>query len=122
MSISPSGSSQPSPGNNFSLTCSAVIKDIPLPANVSSPTFEWFIGASGNAVLPSGASPTVTTIMNSSSSTNSTYTSTLQFSPFSQSHAGMYTCRLGVGRLVNSTNITVNGTTVFLKINYFYII
>jgi hypothetical protein len=37
------------------------------------------------------------------------YSSTLQFSPLSQSHAGMYTCRLGPGRLVNSVAITVNG-------------
>ncbi len=111
VTISPSGPSQPNPGDIFSLTCSAIIKDVPLPPNVPSPTFVWFVDTSSNASLPSGVSP-MATIMNSTNSTN-TYTSTLKFSPFSQSHAGMYTCRLGIGRLANSTNIiTVNGTIV----------
>ena len=69
------------------------------------PTFEWFFGPNGNAPLPSSLT-TPATVLNSH-----TYTSTLQFSPLSQSHAGNYTCRLGAGRLVNSTMVTVNGIT-----------
>ena len=107
VTISPSGSSSGSPGDDFSLTCSAAtINNSPLPSNVPSLIFEWFYGPSGNASLPFGVTPTATI-----SSNGSTYTSTLQFSPLNQSHAGMYTCRLGAGRLVNSTNVTVNGTS-----------
>ena len=67
------------------------------------PDFEWFYGSNGNALLLSGLTPTVTVL------TSGVYTSTLQFSPLSQSHTGDYTCRLGVGSLVNSAMVTVNG-------------
>ena len=113
VTISPLGSSSGSPGDDFSLTCSATIVDNHLPSDVPSPTFEWFYGPSGNASLPFGLTPMATV-----SSNGSTYTSTLQFSPLSQSHAGMYTCRLGAGRLVNSTNVTVNGTSIIFVINF----
>ena len=65
----------------------------------------WSYGPNSNASLPSGLTPPVTTLSLSSN----TYTSTLQFSVLSQSHTGMYTCRLGAGRLVNSAMVTVNG-------------
>ena len=101
MILSPSGPSIA--GDTVSLMCSATLIDpVPLPANVPYPTFEWFFGPSGNAPLPSG----VTTRANFS---GYTFTSTLLFSPLNQSHAGMYTCRIGAGTLANSTNISVNG-------------
>ena len=98
VSLSPSGSGVL--GETFSLMCSAKLIDpIRLPANVPSPNFEWFFGPNDNASLPSGVIP-METILKS----GYIYSSTLQFSPvLSQSHTGMYTCRLGAGRLVNST-------------------
>ena len=94
-------------GNAFSLTCSArLISPIPLPSNVPSPTFEWFYGPYyGNASLPSGVTPTATVLM-----IDYTYTSTLHFSPvLNESHAGIYTCRLGAGQLANSTAVSLDG-------------
>ena len=101
--VSPTGSS--TAGEIYSLMCSATLHpdSIPLPSDVPSPTFEWFFGPN-NSSLPSGVSSPETTFNDVD-----TYTSTLQFSPLSQSHAGMYTCRLGVGRLQKSTTVTVNG-------------
>ena len=92
-------------GNNFSLMCSArLISPVHLPTNVPSPTFEWFFGPYGNASLPSGVTPMETVMI------DNTYTSTLQFSPtLNELHAGMYTCRLGEGQLVNSTVVSVDG-------------
>ena len=91
-------------GNTFSLTCSVrLISPIPLPSNVPSPTFEWFYGPNVNASLPSGVTPTF-------NFSGHTFTSTLQFSPvLNKSHAGMYTCRLGAGQLVNCTVVSVYG-------------
>ena len=93
-------------GEDYSLTCSATLADpVPLPSNyIPTPTFEWFFGPNGNASLPSGVTPMATTL-----GSNHTYTSSLQFSPLAQSHPGMYTCRLGVGILANSTMVLVNG-------------
>ena len=93
-------------GNSFTLTCSATLLDpIPLPSDVPSPNFEWFFGPNGNAPLPSGVAP-VETVLKS----GYIYSSTLQFSPvLKESHAGNYTCRLGAGRLVNSTVVSVDG-------------
>ena len=73
--------------------------DIPL-----SP-IKWFFGPD-NAPLPSGVTSVAT-------NNGNMYTSILRFTPLSQSHAGIYTCQLGAGRLlVNTTTITVNpGTT-----------
>ena len=105
VAISPSGSS--TAGNLYSLICSATLypnRNPPLPdPNIPSPIFKWFFGPNGNAPLPSGLT-TMATVLNSG-----TYTSTLQFSPLSQSHAGNYTCRLGAGSLVNSNMFTVTG-------------
>ena len=105
VAISPPGST--TAGETYSLTCSATLranKNPPLPdPDIWSPIFEWFFGPNGNAPLPSGLTPTATVL------SGGTYTSTLQFSPLSPSHAGNYTCRLGAGSLVNSTVIIVNG-------------
>ena len=107
--ISPStGSTAITAGKtDYSLTCSSTLfEPSRLPSNVPSPNFQWFFN--GSASLPSGVTAT-TTVMSSSNSTSETYSSTLQFSALSQSHTGMYTCRLGPDRLMNSVMITVNG-------------
>ena len=85
--ISPSGSS--TAGEMYSLNCSAALSSdpIPLPSDVPSPTFEWFFGPNGNTSLPSGMIPMATILHGSN-----IYSSTLQFSPLSQIHAGVYTC------------------------------
>ena len=109
VTISPSGSN--TTGETYSLMCSATLFDpIPLPPDVPSPTFEWFSGLN-NASLPSSVTPTAT-VFSSSNANSITYTNTLQFSPLSQSHAGMYTCQLGAGRLTKSINVTVNGMLI----------
>ena len=107
--ISPSGST--TAGETYSLTCSAtLIEPSHLPSNVPSPTFQWFFGPNGNALLPSESGLTPMPTLNSRNSTTVTYSSTLQFSPLSQSHVGMYTCRLGAASLVNNeTIVTVEG-------------
>ena len=104
MVIYPFGSSIASTaGKNFTLECSAVITPNPLPKNVSYPSFEWFYGPN-NLSLPLNIS-----VSNVSRSGDS-YISNLQFSPLSQSHAGMYTCRLGSNkRLATHTILKVNG-------------
>ena len=104
VAISPSGLT--TAGETYSLTCSATLnsRNPPLPdPAIPSPTFEWFFGTNGDVPLPSGLTNPAT-VLNSG-----TFTSTLQFSPLSQSHTGNYTCRLGAGRLVNSNMLTVNG-------------
>ena len=96
-------------GEVYSLTCKAILV-FPgsLPTGAPTPTFQWFFGPNGNASLPSGlTTPTTTSIVHTS---KIIYNSTLQLSPLSQSHAGMYTCRIGAGRLVNSAVVTVNGS------------
>ena len=105
VTISPSGSTGTA-GETYSLTCSTILNSdsTPLPSEVPSPTFEWFFGPS-NSSLPSGVTSPMGTTFNSIN----TYTSTLQFSPLSQSHAGMYTCQIGPGRLANHAMVTVNG-------------
>ena len=107
--ISSSGPS--TAGSAFSLTCSAILVDpLHLPSNVPPPSFEWFYGPHGNASLPSGVIPSATVRMD-----HNDYTSTLQFSPaLYESHAGMYTCRLGAGRLRNSTVVSVNGIIIIM--------
>ena len=112
VTITSSGSN--TAGKTFSLMCSATLHSrnpsLPDP-NIPSPTFKWFYGPNGNAPLPSDLTPN-TTVLN-----NGTYTSTLQFSPLSQSlHAGNYTCRLGAGSLVNSAMFTVNGKYLTMDI------
>ena len=97
--ISPSGPITGTAGETFTLECSA---DIMTQSDSPSPTYEWFFGLT-NTSLPSGV--TVSNVTNSSN----IYTSTLQFSPLQESHAGVYTCRLGGNeRLAISTVVTVN--------------
>ena len=109
VTISSSGSSIA--GESYSLTCSATLVDpVPLPSNIPTPTFEWFFGPNGNASFPSGTVPMATV------QTFNTFSSTLQFSLLSQSHSGMYACRLGVGILSNSATITVQGTINFFNV------
>ena len=95
---------------DYSLTCSSTLNSVSdldpdrLPVNVPAPRFVWSFGPSGSDPLPSGV-----TDMGTTSSDNITFTSTLQFSRLNQSlHAGMYTCRLGPARLMESITITVN--------------
>ena len=112
VTISPSGSIGTA-GETYSLTCSATTFDsISLPSDVPSPTFEWFFGPNGTASLPSGVTPTPTMMDN-----GTTYTSTLQFSPLSQYHAGMYICRIGTGTLASSSMVTVNSKLTFIGLN-----
>ena len=94
---------------DYSLTCSATLFDPSrLPSGVPMPMFQWSFD--GSTSLPSGVTA-MTTVMSSMNETSQTFTSTLQFSPprLSQSHAGMYTCRLGPACLTNSVAITVDG-------------
>ena len=106
VTLSPSGPGVV--GNAFSLMCSVrLISPIPLPSNVPPPTFEWFFGPHGNASLPSGVNPAATVWVPVISNT---YSSTLQFSSaLNESHAGIYTCRLGAGQLANSIVVPLDG-------------
>ena len=102
-------------GKEFSLTCSATLtvkRDSQQSSDIPSMPFEWSFGPN-NASLPSGVTPVAI-------NNGDTYTSTLQFSPLRQSHAGIYTCRVGAGRLLmNSTMVTVNGPGISLtNLNY----
>ena len=111
MIFSPSTDSTTAGESNYSLNCSLTLYEpsrLSEAVGVPQPNFQWSFG--GSASLPSGVTA-MPTVMSSSNSTSETYTSTLQFSsPLSQSlHTGMYTCRLGPGRLVNSVMVTVNG-------------
>ena len=111
VTISPSTGSTTAGRTDYSLTCSATLFDPSrLPSDVPSPNFQWSFD--GGASIHSGVTATQT-VMSSSNSTSETYTSTLQFSPLSQCHIGMYTCRLGAVSLVNSAMVTVNGITVY---------
>ena len=95
-------------GEMYSLMCSSTLgsDSVPLPNNVPMPTFVWSFGPrlSGDDPLPPGV-----TDMGTASSDSITFTSALQFSPLSQCHIGMYTCRLGPARLMTSIMVTVNG-------------
>ena len=109
VTISPSGSTGTA-GETYSLMCSATLHPnsvTPFPSDVPSPTLEWLFGPN-NSSLPSGVISALGTTFDSVD----TYTSTLQFSQLSQFHAGMYTCRLGPGRLANHAMVTVNGMLI----------
>ena len=96
--ITPSGSS--TAGANFTLACSA---SIVTQSGTPPPHIQWFFGPNNNS-LPFRPPMTI-------NSGSNMYTSTLQFSPLSQSHVGMYTCRLGGNaRLAARTTLIVNGT------------
>ena len=116
--VTTSSSGSNTVGASYFLTCSSILNSdsVPLPNNVPAPTFVWSFGPSGNDPLPTGV-----TDMGTSSGDNITFTSTLQFSSLSQCHTGMYTCRLGPGRLVNSAMVTVNGiATCINDFNHFW--
>ena len=96
-------------GENFTLTCSASLTVKPgsqQSSGIPSSPYDWFFGPN-NSSLPSGVTSVATNNRN-------TFTSTLQFSPLIQSHAGIYTCQLGAGRLANSVNISVNGIILYI--------
>ena len=95
----------------LSLMCSTLlVTPVPLPSDVPTPTFQWFFGLNGNDSLPSGVTPSMTTSSMSSNPDGITYTSTLLFPRLSQRlHTGMYTCRIGAGRLASNAMVTVNG-------------
>ena len=87
-------------GTSFSLVCSATVET---QTDTPTPNFDWFFGPNNDS-LPSGATPAATVMGN-----NYSVTSTLQFSPLQDSHAGMYTCRLGSNaRLAVNAMVTVN--------------
>ena len=97
-------------GEPYLLTCEAILVNPgTLPIGAPAPTFQWSFAS---ASLPSGLTTPPTTSSVATNPTRITYTSTLQFSPLNQSHAGNYTCRLGAGRLVNSATVTVDGIMI----------
>ena len=116
--ISPPSTGSSSAGRtDYSLTCSSTLYQPPRlseAVGVPSPNFQWSFD--GSASLPSGVTA-MSTVMSSSNSTSETYTSALQFSQLSQSlHTGMYTCRLGPGRLLNNITVTVNGNILYVSL------
>ena len=120
VNISPStGSTATTAGQrDYSLTCSATLYDPSrLPSDVPMPNFQWSFD--GSTSFHSGVTA-MPTIMSSMNETSETYTSILQFSPLSQSYAGMYTCRLGAASLAAHTELIVNGIiiayTVFMHV------
>ena len=109
--FSPSTGSTTAGERDYSLNCSTTLYEpsrLSEAVGVPQPNFQWSFN--GSASIPSSVTA-MPTVVSSSNSTSETYTSTLQFSsPLSQSlHTGMYTCQLGVGRLVNNVVVTVNG-------------
>ena len=117
VTISPStGSTTTTAGQrDYSLNCSSILFEptsVTPQSGIPSPNFQWSFD--GSTSLPSGVTA-MPTVMSSSNSTSETYSSILQFSPLSQSHAGMYTCRLGPGRLENSAMVTVNGKMIIIS-------
>ena len=101
VTISPTSSMNSVAGENLILECSSNVN--PLPENLTPPSFDWLFGPSNASLLTDAIS--IATMLGSN-----TYISTLQFSPLSQSHAGMYTCRLGGNeRLAAIVTVTVNG-------------
>ena len=114
VTISPStGSTDTIVGQrNYSLNCSVTLFDLRrLPSGAPSPNIQWCFDNCSISPLPSGVTP-LPADMSSRNSSSKTYTSTLQFSLLNQSHAGMYTCRFGPGRLMNSVMITVNSKAI----------
>ena len=84
-------------GQTVNLQCSVDITPHPLPANTSTPEFEWFFGQTFNSTLPS-----------TNTNSGSTYTSTLQLTSVSESDEGTYICQLRGNYLTAaSTTLTV---------------
>ena len=103
MTISPSGSTTSIAGGSVSLVCSA---SIVMQSDTPTPHFQWFFGPNNSSL------PFQTPLMTTNS--GDTYTSTLQFSPLSQSQAGMYTCQLGGNaRLAARTILIINGNYIY---------
>lgn len=89
-------------GDNITLTCLANIT-ITNVAQTNDVTFEWFFNNSIWSSLPPGV-----TVLDVSRK-DSVYSSTLQFSPLTLPHAGMYMCRLWKSSTqMASAKITVN--------------
>ena len=87
-------------GSTITLMCSTVIISDPPAQDV---IFEWFFGSDSNSSLPSGVTASDTTNINSS------YTSTLEFSPLLLIHAGLYTCQFGGNqKLERNTTVSVD--------------
>ena len=110
--ISSSASTGTTGEKGYSLMCSTFLvePDLLSPDIRTQFTFEWFFGPNSNGPLPSNVTPSMTTSSMSSNPDGITYTSTLHFPQLSQHlHTGTYTCRIGVGRLANSTAVTING-------------
>ena len=98
-------------GETFSLVCSVTLRTVPLPSNAPAPTFKWLYGSNSmSEELPSGVTP-----MQTVQGSGNTYISTLQFSLLNQSYSGIYTCRLGAGRLANNTTVSVIGMCTIIQ-------
>ena len=88
------------PRETVYLQCSVDITPHPLPANTSTPEFEWFFGQTLNQTLNSRYYNTT--------NIGSTYSSTLAIPSVNESDSGMYTCRLrGNHMTAVSTMLTV---------------
>ena len=97
----------------YSLMCLTFLYHLSLPSDVPTPTFQWFFGPNGNDSLPSGVSSPMATSNMSNPNGTYIYTSTLEFPRLSQRlHTGMYTCRIGAGRLASNAIVTVNGECI----------
>ena len=110
VTISPSGPITKTPGDIFSLVCSA--DNFPEPFYRTPPLFVWLFGPD-NSSLPSGV-----VVTNNSSNTN--YTSTLHFSPLNENHTGIYTCRIGYSAA--SIIIFVGGKEPAIRNDWFTVI
>lgn len=97
-SVSITGHDTGTSGKIFSIACST---EVVTRSDSPYPYFEWFFGPSNNSLPSNVAALAVTKV-------GIIYTSTLQFSPLSQSHTGIYTCRLGYNEgLAAKATITV---------------
>ena len=98
----------------YSVGCATIlVEPSPLPAAMPTPTFQWFFGPNGSDSLPSGLTPPTTFTVNDTNIIS--YMSMLEFPQLSQRlHAGMYTCRIGAGRLSNTVTVDINGRCLVL--------
>ena len=98
----------------YSVGCvTTLVEPSPLPADMPTPTFQWFFGPNGSDSLPSGLTPPATITDNDTNIIS--YISILDFPQLSQRlHAGMYTCRIGAGRLSSTVTVDINGRLLVL--------
>ena len=77
----------------YSLTCATIlVSPVPLPDGMPTPTCQWFFGPNGNASLPSGVIPPITTSNSDFVPDSIIYSSILEFPQMSQRlHSGRYT-------------------------------